>query len=78
MAVLVERSVAALIVERIRLPLLEIVAEPYAVARLIGTEQVRQAVWHMVGEHEPTMPHYRSTLSAAQARAIVEHLKRSE
>jgi mono/diheme cytochrome c family protein len=38
-------------------------------------EHVRAAVWHMLDEKKPTMPHFRSKLSAGEARAIVEHLK---
>jgi len=39
-------------------------------------EQLRTSVWHMVGEATPQMPHYRAVLQPAQARAIVEYLKR--
>ena len=47
---------------------------------LIGTdpEELRASVWHMVGEEKPSMPHYRSALSEAQAVAIIEYLKRTE
>ena len=38
-------------------------------------EQLRAAVWHMVAEQKPMMPHYRWTLDEAQARAIIEYLK---
>lgn len=41
-------------------------------------EDIRKGVWHMVGEHKPSMPHFRWTLSEAQARAIVEYLKSTE
>jgi mono/diheme cytochrome c family protein len=41
-------------------------------------EDIRDAVWHMLGEQKPAMPHFRWTLSEAQARAIVEYLKRTE
>ena len=41
-------------------------------------EQIRNKVWHMLGEHEPRMPHFRWTLTEAQARAIVEYLKQTE
>jgi mono/diheme cytochrome c family protein len=33
------------------------------------------AVWHMIEGQKPAMPHYRWTLSDAQASAIVEHLR---
>ena len=39
-------------------------------------EELRGSVWHMLGEHRPSMPHFRRTLSAAQARAIIEYLKK--
>ena len=38
-------------------------------------EQVRAAVWHMIDRKEPSMPHFHSELTAAQARAIVAYLK---
>jgi mono/diheme cytochrome c family protein len=38
-------------------------------------EYLRTRVWHMVGEHRPTMPHYGAMLSEAQARALAEYLK---
>ena len=38
-------------------------------------EQLRMSVWHMLEQHQPTMPHFRRTLSEAEARAIVEYLK---
>ncbi len=41
-------------------------------------EQLREAVWHMVAEQKPMMPHYRWTLDEAQARAIVDYLKRTQ
>jgi mono/diheme cytochrome c family protein len=41
-------------------------------------EAVRAAVWHMVGERKPAMPHFRERLSEADARAVVEYLKRNE
>jgi mono/diheme cytochrome c family protein len=39
-------------------------------------EQIRHAVWHMVGEHKPVMPHFRWNLTEAEARAIVEYLRK--
>jgi mono/diheme cytochrome c family protein len=39
-------------------------------------EHLRAAVWHMSDEQRPEMPHLRDTLSAAEARAIIEYLKR--
>jgi mono/diheme cytochrome c family protein len=41
-------------------------------------EQVRAAIWHMVAEAKPGMPHYRERLSAAQAAAIVEYLRAAD
>jgi mono/diheme cytochrome c family protein len=40
-------------------------------------EEIRHAVWHMVGEHKPVMPHFRWNLSEAETRAIVEYLKKT-
>jgi mono/diheme cytochrome c family protein len=37
-------------------------------------DDVRTAIWHMVSEEKPRMPHLR-TLDTAQIRAIVEYLK---
>ena len=39
------------------------------------SEALRASAWHMVQQHRPSMPHFRSTLNEAQARAIVEYLK---
>jgi mono/diheme cytochrome c family protein len=36
---------------------------------------VREKIWHMVGKEKPAMPHYRSALSEAEAKAIVEYLR---
>ncbi len=38
-------------------------------------EELRSSVWHMLAQHQPSMPHFRGTLSESQARAIVEYLK---
>lgn len=38
-------------------------------------EALRSQVWHMLEEHQPGMPHFRGTLSEAQARAIVKYLR---
>jgi mono/diheme cytochrome c family protein len=38
-------------------------------------EALRASAWHMVQQHRPSMPHFRGTLSEAQARAIGEYLK---
>jgi mono/diheme cytochrome c family protein len=43
--------------------------------RTHDAEQVRAAVWHMLAEQKPAMPHYRWALSEAQAAAIVDYLK---
>jgi mono/diheme cytochrome c family protein len=40
-------------------------------------ERVRAAVWHMLDTQRPSMPHLRTTLSEADARAIVAYLKRA-
>jgi mono/diheme cytochrome c family protein len=40
--------------------------------------KLREAIWHMVGENKPSMPHFRPTLSDADARAILEYLKESK
>lgn len=39
------------------------------------SDQLRTAVWHMLAEQKPTMPHFRPLLSDADARAIIEFLK---
>ena len=39
-------------------------------------EALRSTIWHMLDEHEPSMPHYASVLTEAEARAVVEYLKR--
>ena len=41
-------------------------------------EQVRAAIWHMLARQKPTMPHFRWTLTEAQAAAIVAYLQRTE
>jgi mono/diheme cytochrome c family protein len=38
-------------------------------------QYLRTRVWHMVAEHQPTMPHYRRVLTQGQARAIIRYLK---
>ena len=38
-------------------------------------EALRSSVWHMLDEHQPSMPHYAGVLTEAEARAIVEYLK---
>jgi mono/diheme cytochrome c family protein len=38
-------------------------------------ERLRTAVWHMVAEQKPTMPHFRRQLTGTEARAIVDYLK---
>ena len=38
-------------------------------------EALRAAVWHMIGEEQPKMPHYRWALDPTQAGAIIEYLK---
>jgi mono/diheme cytochrome c family protein len=41
-------------------------------------EQVRTAVWHMLATKRPAMPHFRSSLTEDEARAVVTYLKRAE
>ena len=41
-------------------------------------EELRGSVWHMIGEQQPKMPHYRWAIDAAQARAIIEYLKHGQ
>lgn len=41
-------------------------------------ERLRATVWHMIGQHKPSMPHYRAKLDAAQAEAIITYLKHAE
>ena len=41
-------------------------------------EQVRSAVWHMLDTKRPAMPHFRSTLTEAEARAVITFLKHAE
>jgi len=41
-------------------------------------DQLRAAVGHMLREQKPSMPHFRSSLSRADARAIVQFLRSSE
>ena len=41
-------------------------------------EQVRAAIWHMLAEQRPAMPHLRSALSDAEARAIITYLRQTE
>jgi mono/diheme cytochrome c family protein len=38
-------------------------------------EEIRRTVWHMLELHRPSMPHFRGTVSEAEARAIVQYLK---
>jgi mono/diheme cytochrome c family protein len=39
-------------------------------------EALRGTVWHMLDEHQPSMPHFRGVISRAQAQAIIEELKK--
>jgi mono/diheme cytochrome c family protein len=39
-------------------------------------EALRGAVWHMLDEHQPSMPHFRGVISRAQAEAIIDALKK--
>lgn len=39
-------------------------------------EQLRRQVWHMLARQRPAMPHLRERLSEAEARAIIEYVKR--
>ncbi len=38
-------------------------------------DKLRLSIWHMLDRRPPAMPHFRATLSEAQARAIVASLK---
>jgi len=38
-------------------------------------DKIRRAVWHMLRQSKPTMPHFRSDLTAAQAQAIFAYLR---
>jgi mono/diheme cytochrome c family protein len=38
-------------------------------------DQLRVAVWHMLQQHQPAMPHFRGALSEAEAAAIVRYLR---
>lgn len=40
-------------------------------------EHVRASIWHMVDTQHPAMPHLRNVVTEAEARAIVEYLKRA-
>ncbi|MFI4932676.1 MAG: c-type cytochrome [Burkholderiales bacterium] len=39
-------------------------------------EALRGTVWHMLDEHQPSMPHFRGVISPAQAQAIIDDLKK--
>ena len=41
-------------------------------------EQLRAAIWHMLAEERPAMPHLRARLTDAEARAIIDWLKATE
>lgn len=41
-------------------------------------EQLRAGAWHMLAQQKPTMPHFRWTITTAQAAAIVDYLKRTD
>jgi mono/diheme cytochrome c family protein len=38
-------------------------------------EALRASIWHMLEQHQPSMPHFRGTISEAQAAAIAQYLK---
>jgi mono/diheme cytochrome c family protein len=38
-------------------------------------DELRSRAWHMLAEQKPAMPHYRWTLTEAQAAAIIEYLQ---
>jgi mono/diheme cytochrome c family protein len=38
-------------------------------------ERLRAAIWHMLADQRPAMPHLRKRLSDAEARAVVTYLK---
>lgn len=39
-------------------------------------EALRGAIWHMLDQQAPAMPHFAAVLTAAEAEAVVEYLKR--
>lgn len=39
-------------------------------------EVLRGSVWHMLDDHQPAMPHFRGILTAAEAQAVIDYLKR--
>jgi mono/diheme cytochrome c family protein len=41
-------------------------------------EALRSQVWHMLEEHQPSMPHFRGRLSEADVRAIVKYLEQGQ
>jgi mono/diheme cytochrome c family protein len=40
-------------------------------------EVLRSTAWHMLEEHQPSMPHFRGVLTTAEASAIIDYLKQS-
>jgi mono/diheme cytochrome c family protein len=40
-------------------------------------EALRGTVWHMLEEHQPSMPHFRGVLTTGQAQAVIDYLKQS-
>jgi mono/diheme cytochrome c family protein len=44
----------------------------------VDSEDLANAVWHMVQDQKPSMPHYRWTMRHGEAGAIVEYLKQTD
>jgi mono/diheme cytochrome c family protein len=44
--------------------------------RRTDPERVRAKVWHMLDEHQPSMPHFAETLDEEEVRSIIEVLRR--
>jgi hypothetical protein len=40
-----------------------------------SSDEVRQAIWHMLEDKTPSMPHFRETLSVPEVRAILVYLR---
>lgn len=38
--------------------------------------RVRESIWHMLGKQKPSMPHFRGQITEAEARAVIEYLRK--
>ncbi len=63
------------LVEALQLPALAFDAAYFARR---DPDEVRAALWHMLAQQKPAMPHYHWMIDAAEARAIVEYLELPE